>query len=72
VSRDGSYTVVVRSAVPKKRKGFKIKQRILKALARVAAREEEGISEIIGRALKQYLKKTAKKKRSRRARRVRT
>ena len=67
LSRDGSYTVVIRSAVPKKPRGVKVKQKILKVLAKIAAREEEGLSEFIRRALEQYLKKTAKK-RSRRGR----
>jgi hypothetical protein len=67
VECDGSYTVVIRSAVPKKPRGVRVKQKILKVLAKIAAREEEGLSEFIRRALEQYLKKAAKK-RSRRGR----
>jgi metal-responsive CopG/Arc/MetJ family transcriptional regulator len=53
--------------VPKKPRGVRVKQKILKVLAKIAAREDEGLSEFIRRALEQYLKKTAKK-RSRRGR----
>ncbi|PYU24428.1 MAG: hypothetical protein DMG30_08630 [Acidobacteria bacterium] len=56
----------MRSAVPKKLIGVRVRQKILKAIAQIAAREDEGLSEIIRRALEQYIKKSAKKKSRRR------
>jgi len=52
--------------VPKKLIGVRVRQKILKAIAQIAAREDEGLSEIIRRALEQYIKKSAKKKSRRR------
>jgi hypothetical protein len=49
--------------VPKKIKRVKVKHRILAALIKLAEKEEEGISQILGHALKQYLRKASKKKR---------
>lgn len=46
----------------KKRKRVRVKQRILKALAKMASREEEGLTYIIRLAYKQYVKKARKRK----------
>ena len=46
----------------KSRKPVRVKQRILKALAKMASREEQGLSYIIRLAFKQYVKKARKRK----------
>jgi hypothetical protein len=46
----------------KPRKRVRVKQRILKALARMASREEEGLTYIIRLAFKHYAKKVRKRK----------
>lgn len=49
--------------MPKKRKRrVRVKQTIIKALAKMASREEEGLAEIVRLVWKRYLKKTHKKK----------
>jgi hypothetical protein len=54
--------------VPKKRRRVKVKQRILKALAKLASREEEGITDIIRLVVKQYVKKARRRTKSARRR----
>ena len=49
--------------MPKKIQHVKVKHRILEALIKIAEKEEEGIGQILGHALKQYLRKSTKKKR---------
>ena len=44
------------------RKRARVKQRILKALAKLASREEEGLTYIIRLAFKHYVKKARKRK----------
>lgn len=46
----------------KSRKRVRVKQRILKALAKMASREEEGLTYIIRLAFKHYVKKARKRK----------
>jgi hypothetical protein len=65
LSDDGTYAGIIRSGVPKKIKRVKVKHKILEALIKIAEKEEEGISQILGHALKQYLRKSTKKKRKR-------
>ena len=47
---------------PKKRKRVRVNQRIIKALAKMANREEQGLTYIIRLAYKQYVKKARKRK----------
>jgi hypothetical protein len=54
--------------VPKKRKRGKVKKRILEALAKMASSQEEGLSEMIRRALAHYVKKSRRKTKSARRR----
>jgi hypothetical protein len=54
--------------VPKKRRRVKVKQRILKALAKLASREEEGITDLIRLVVKQYVKKSRRRTKSARRR----
>jgi len=54
--------------VPKKRRKVKVKQRILKALAKLASREEEGITDLIRLVVKQYVKKSRRRTKSARRR----
>ena len=77
-SLDRVCTIVLRSTVAKKRKRVRlsqgkrgrrkprkrvrVKQRILKALAKMASREEEGLTYIIHLAFKHYAKKVRKRK----------
>jgi hypothetical protein len=54
--------------VPKKRRRVKVKQRILKALAKLASREEEGITDLIRLVVKKYVKKSRRRTKSARRR----
>jgi hypothetical protein len=45
-----------------KRRRVRVKQRIIKALAKMASREEQGLTYIIRLAYKQYVKKARKRK----------
>jgi hypothetical protein len=67
-SLDPRYPIAIRSTVPKKRRRVKVKQRILKALAKLASREEEGITDIIRLVVKQYVKKARRRTKSARRR----
>jgi hypothetical protein len=55
----------------KKRKRVRVKQRIIKALAKMASREEQGLSYIIRLAYKQYVKKARKQKSAERRKKLR-
>jgi len=48
--------------MPKKLTGIRIKEKTLEALAAIAAREDENLSELIRRILDEYVKKDAAKK----------
>lgn len=55
----------------KKRKRVRVKQRIIKALAKMASREEQGLTYIIRLAYKQYVKKARKRKSAERRKKLR-
>ena len=63
-SLDRFITIAIRSAVAKKRKRVRVKQRIIKALAKLASREEEGITDIIRLVVKHYAKKARRRAKS--------
>jgi hypothetical protein len=48
--------------MPKKLTAIRIKEKTLDALSKIAAREDENLSELIRRILDEYVKKDAEKK----------
>jgi metal-responsive CopG/Arc/MetJ family transcriptional regulator len=49
-------------SMPKKLTAIRIKEKTLEALDKIAAREDENLSELIRRILEEYVKKDAAKK----------